>query len=579
MLFQFLFPEPILEFFKGSHSNSINKDNKIGLRIRLEVNKEDVRHIPWEFIYDEKYLQRYLCTGNTTLLTRYHGDLDLLKTELNRVGKRINGTIKIKGLFICSNGLGDQFIDPEEEYESISGKIKRDGNSVVSIECCKAQSTRWEAVNDELFRGYNLVHFYGHGLIENGEPKLIFTTPNRGGDPIDAQKFSQLFDGQKGRNMCLVFMNACNSAKDSNITPKSGLPEKLIVSSPNSISAIVGMQFPITVNASGTFAQNVYQYMTIEENPIDVAIQRARENFSGSYDHRGTRLFATPVIFLRSKDGFIFDRLIPIQKPPDLEDARIMLASLQTERLKFFTNTDTVDAVNEFWKNNLVKTISFFQDIPYLDEERRKTLDNFANETYLKLVELKNARNEEDRKKTQGDILNQFSTSINFMSSILNMPSQGDRYGKSISRIQTGQPDPGIEGRRSEVEIIAEIHDIWDQIMFFEGAVNEFMVIRSDKGKLTNVARVYQHSISSFNKQLNRLIIDLQKIPSLSEKILYIERNLTHYVDELSRCFSDIVVGIDFLSDVMNNITTEFKKLWQITITTILHEGTRGIVR
>jgi hypothetical protein len=314
-LFDFMFAAPLDEFFHKSYADDIKKEER--LRLRLFVNDPKLANVAWEFVYDPK-LERYLGILPRTPLTRFLGDDEklarlLLEQEAN-VAYRPENPAHL--LFVSSNAIGDPYIDGEREIAEIKKQLAAQNmQSRIQIKTRDAPKPTWNGVFTELnegarsdsINGYNVLHFYGHGDFREDEATLIFQIDdvNKGPDVIRPQRFSQLLDLPLSKNMKLVFLNACNGAKASEENLNSGLAQSLFIDKLSNVSSVVAMQFTINIEAAAFIAENLYLELQ-KGAALEEALQSIRAMLFNSPPFLGKRFFATPVIFMNTRNGYVF---------------------------------------------------------------------------------------------------------------------------------------------------------------------------------------------------------------------------------------------------------------------------------
>lgn len=311
-LFEYLFPQSLSDFFHESYNNLKREERR--LRIRLFVNDAKISNVAWEFLYD-KQLQRYLCTFPRTPLTRFPYDAKELANLLEREKLRTSNKqtqISTQLLFVAANAYGDANIKTTDEIEKIKDGLNNlSSQARIKIQYKSTQKGTWTEVFRELnegvrlYNGYNILHFYGHGNFDGEEATLTFETDGGNPDLIRPDRFSALLDLPLSQNLGLVFLNACNGAKASEELPNSGLAHTLFLKGMSNVSSVVAMQFTITINAAEYVAQNLY-FELAKGAQIDDAIQSTRAMLCNNDPFKGKRFFATPVIFMNTKTGYLF---------------------------------------------------------------------------------------------------------------------------------------------------------------------------------------------------------------------------------------------------------------------------------
>lgn len=585
-LFSFLFPQEISRYFHDSYFDS--KDNgKTGLRVRLETNQKLLSNIPWELAYDDEF-KTYLSTEVTTPFTRYFGGLQKLITYMDNYGdeERPKQIITAKALFISANAVGDPNIRAELEYDGIKEKllgIKGD----IKIEQKKADPPSWETVHEELFNStYNIVHFYGHGIFTEGKVKLIFESQDKKGigDPVDPDRFATLFDRRKSRELCLILINACEGTKISQAKPQSGLPQALVTRSLDQVPAVAAMQFSIPADAASMFAEKFYGYISAG-NAIDEAMQIARDYLYGSPQFGGMRFFATPVLFLGSPTGYIFDRLQTIQKPPSPNDAKEMLEALDNNYITLLKRLATEKDIKleEFWifenKGNLLVCLRFFQkyaDAFKITPEQEKNIGQWLIEIPSKLQKLALARanwHGNEVKVLNDDIIDIYGKAVLFLLNLFKKYGEEARYRNTSAKLQGTDSNVPID----KLDAVLEFYNMINSMIYVNSLVSKCISHKGRDEVLTLIGDAYQKPIGEFKVSFEKWMKDLETIPALKQKMNTCHVTLSKKVTDLDQCFIDIKVGIDSLNAIMENLTDEFKQLWKLTITTMVLERATGV--
>lgn len=104
----------------------------------------------------------------------------------------------------------------------------------------------------------------------------------------------------------LVFLNACNTGTTnvrSGAHPFAGIATALIR---ERVPAVVAMQFPISDQAAIAFAQTFYERIA-QGFPVDAAVAEGRKVLYSSKHSE----WATPVLYMRSRDGMLFEPVPP----------------------------------------------------------------------------------------------------------------------------------------------------------------------------------------------------------------------------------------------------------------------------
>ncbi len=146
----------------------------------------------------------------------------------------------------------------------------------------------------------DIVQFVGHGVYREGTGYLALVGENGKTWIVNDEQFAAIFAGVQNR-LGLVCLATCESAKSD--SPKSflGIAPRLVQ---RGTPAIVAMRYPVLVSTAEIFLESFYKSVAARK-PVDWAVQWAR---NAIYVKVGAdnREFATPVLFMRARDGKIF---------------------------------------------------------------------------------------------------------------------------------------------------------------------------------------------------------------------------------------------------------------------------------
>ncbi len=181
--------------------------------------------------------------------------------------------------------------------EALCSRLEREGYQI-----CQGPSSI-----DHIIRtlsredGYHILHYLGHGQFgrQPGQAHLFLEDENGNVELMRDERIALLL-GSVGSQLRLVFLAACESAKraSGNNSPFVGLAPKLIQVG---IPAVVAMQDTVHVTMAQKLTYDFYSYL-LEHGVVDRAMNQARLLLfrTGSAD------WATPVLFMRLKDGRLF---------------------------------------------------------------------------------------------------------------------------------------------------------------------------------------------------------------------------------------------------------------------------------
>ncbi len=149
---------------------------------------------------------------------------------------------------------------------------------------------------------YNVFHFIGHGVFENNIGSIALVDTDGQYKLLDDRDFSNFFLGN--RSLGLVLLNSCQGAAVSSQQVFAGIAPNLLR---RGIPAVVAMQYSILDTTAKLFADEFYRTLALGW-PVDAAIQTTRNAISMEVGLDKPD-FATPVLYMRAKDGIILSGL------------------------------------------------------------------------------------------------------------------------------------------------------------------------------------------------------------------------------------------------------------------------------
>jgi hypothetical protein len=300
-LFDSVFSDEVL--LAWSRSQDASRAAGHGLRLRLRLtDAPSIAGLPWEMLYDKRN-NVFFAQSERTPLVRYL-DVDNPPRPL-----QVSGPLKILAIISSPNDL--PALDVEREWAALRDVLaEKQAAGLVQIDrlpsASLAELQKWLRRND-----VHVLHFVGHGDFDENlnDGVLMFTDSYGRGAPVSSAVLgAHVRDHDPLR---LVLLNACQTARVDTSDPYSGMAQGLIQ---QEAAAVVAMQFPISDGAAIVFTGEFYGALADGE-PVDQAVTSARKALLADYEAE----WATPVLFLRSADGHIFDRVaapVPVAPPP-----------------------------------------------------------------------------------------------------------------------------------------------------------------------------------------------------------------------------------------------------------------------
>lgn len=287
-LYDWLFPGPIHTHFH--QTEAVIRQERAKLRLRLRIEADSIASLPLEFIY--RAVGGYFLAANPdTVLSRY--------LNLPQPSQRVRlqeGPLHL--LVIISDPIDQVRLDPDE-WESLLHDALTEplSSGQITVRTVK-RATRKEIGTALLEQQPNIIQFVGHGVYQHGKGHLALVDEDTGGTwMVDDERFANLYLGFKER-LGLISLATCESGKSDNPQGFSGIAPQLVE---RGVPAVVAMQYKVYVKTAKIFLEEFYASLAARK-PADWATQRARNAISLQFG-LNDREFATPVLYMRAKDG------------------------------------------------------------------------------------------------------------------------------------------------------------------------------------------------------------------------------------------------------------------------------------
>jgi hypothetical protein len=296
-LFEVLFSDvAVRTFIEGKLADA--KHNKRRLRIQLVFeDASDLAGFPWEYLCfapasGRKY---FLAMEADLVLSRFIS----LEDDRERL---IEDSSRLRLLVVVSEPI-DSELGPVlaaqvvEEVEKLKGRIE-----ITRLD----QPTPDSLVNKLQEFKPHVVHFIGHGRFNLAEKQgeiALLDADEASAVWCSDKIFADYFVRSKDWIPRLVLLHACESGKADG-THFAGMAPQLILAG---VQAAVAMQHPITNKAAISFSKGFYTELA-KGNPIDQAVQTGRYKITLDEPRNwDSRVFGTPVLYMRSSDGIILN--------------------------------------------------------------------------------------------------------------------------------------------------------------------------------------------------------------------------------------------------------------------------------
>ena len=282
-----------------------------GLRLRLRLNDAPaIAGLPWELLYDARS-NNFLAQSERTPLVRF--------LDVPQVPRPIAVDGPLRVLAIISSPIDLDELDVEAEWARIQEALEpRTSTGLVVLD--RLPSATLSELGTWLRRSEtHVVHFIGHGDFDPGLREGVIYFQDQAGRR-SAVTSSTLGPYLRDHDpLRMVVLNACRSARTDTTDPFGGMAQGLVQ---QDATAVVAMQFPISDRAAVKFTGEFYGAL-VDGQPVDQAVSSARKSLLDGFQDE----WATPVLFLRSPDGNIFENVhagpgvVPV-KPDEVRPTR-----------------------------------------------------------------------------------------------------------------------------------------------------------------------------------------------------------------------------------------------------------------
>lgn len=287
-LYKALFPDKINIRFHATIAGAKAQSERI--RLRLIFESPELASLPWEFLYDED-TNIFLGNNIETVLSRYI-DVPLPKSDIK------TASLSLKVLLVISSPTDLATLDATGE-ENLIREALENNIKAGQIELDVLTEATTGKIREQLrTKPYNVFHFIGHGDFKSDKGYIYLVDEYGKSKPLDDENFANFFLGNN--HLGLVILNCCRSATVSANQTFAGTASNLVR---RGIPAVVAMQYTISDSTAKLFANEFYKTLALGF-PVDTAIQETRNAISQDVG-LDKRDFATPVLYMRAKDGII----------------------------------------------------------------------------------------------------------------------------------------------------------------------------------------------------------------------------------------------------------------------------------
>jgi integrase len=289
-LFDALFVGDVRSCYEVSQREAFHQGK--GLRIKLCILSPELASLPWEFLYDKKKAE-YICFSSNTPIVRY------IERPQPPQPIAVTPPLSILGMIASPKDLPELDIEHEKHrVEKSLEMLRNDG--LVKLTWLSGRT--WQDLHRAMRNDtWHIFHFIGHGGFDPQSDEGLIALEDEEGNafPMSATNLSRLVADH--RPLRLMVLNSCDGAKGSRHDIFSSTASILVR---QGLPAVLAMQYEITDSAAIELSRAFYEALA-DGLPVDMAVADARKAINLAIRH--TLEWGTPVLYMRSPDGVLFD--------------------------------------------------------------------------------------------------------------------------------------------------------------------------------------------------------------------------------------------------------------------------------
>jgi len=300
-LFDILFDDVLRQDFVNFYEQVVHRDRQL-LRLELVIDEQgmpEVAALPWEFLCSPERANLgtiWLGTAPEVVFSRRR--LQYFAAEPIQLRK--NEKLRIALVVASPPGLPVVAYEPIQEALEKLAQEKAELVELLPV----LHSAGLESIDEMLSQNPHIVHFIGHCGLQDEQGKEIGVIALVDPDEnqvlwVEAGNFSELLNQHRPG---LVMLQASQSGRLSASQAFVGVASRVVQ---QNIPVVVAMQYDVSDTIASRFARRFYKQLA-EGDPVDIAAQYGRRAISLSPAQYKTRDFATPIIFMRVEDGYLF---------------------------------------------------------------------------------------------------------------------------------------------------------------------------------------------------------------------------------------------------------------------------------
>jgi hypothetical protein len=270
--------------------------------LRLWFDAPELQALPWELLFDAAD-DEFLTLSGRALVTRY--------LSVPRGAPPLDVTPPLCVLVAVASPQGHPALEVDAEVAAVRKALapaRAEGLAQVETLPHARVMTLRQALRDVR---PHVLHFAGHGAVGPDGGALVLEDEAGDAALLTARQLRIMLQ-RSGADVRLAVLNACLTARGEPVEAAAFDAQRraLLGAGPAlvraGLGAVVAMQFSLNDASARLFARDFYDTVARLE-PVDLAVSRAREALALEAG-TDSRDWATPVLFLRARDGVIFAR-------------------------------------------------------------------------------------------------------------------------------------------------------------------------------------------------------------------------------------------------------------------------------
>ena len=307
-LFQGMFHHDSLELLRLSLERA--KEERSNLRVIMQIDPPELSCLPWELMHSPKPPRLNLALDERLSLVRftplkrsqpklaYNSPLKVLVAIASPIDHGLKPLDVETEKNMIAKVLQPLTLDPLSRYVPFLGDIRVRFCEHATLDKLRTNLEKDNELNQS--SDIDVLHYIGHSRFDPATKTsyLELETEAGGRDSVSAEALGDVLNNSPVK---LVVLNSCEAAVASSYDNFSGLAQTLVSVG---VPGVIAMQFPIRDDTAIEFSRTFYSVL-IKKFSVEAALAKARKHISTRV--RDDKLgWATPVLFMRSKDGIIF---------------------------------------------------------------------------------------------------------------------------------------------------------------------------------------------------------------------------------------------------------------------------------